>query len=667
MFRMASKMARNTISRLRGTDLTSGTHSKRSFRRLLSWTLVFDVLVGMACMFGSVRLRYFYWQNPIENVIDIRSALIFGGSLLVMLVFLKTHRAVWRFATLKDIINLLYAVVLAVLITTIIVFTFLDRGFGFPRSAAVLAAGATFVVMTFARAAFTLINRGDLRTLFSKTDPNGPIAILVGSAQSVHRFLKKARENPKASTYRPIASITSETTFHGKFIDGIAVIGGLEALEAEFSHLTEKHGIAPIIIDVETRKTRRMFEAYEIVRAASRVGARVFRIQPGRNDLFTPLEISDLLERTPREMNTQPILDFINGRRILLTGAGGSIGSELMRHILTAAPENLALIDISELALFNIRQELKDYQTPPYPNSWTTYLGNVLDKRRMAEIFALEKPDIVIHAAALKHVVFGEENPLETLRTNILGTQIVHDLASEHGASSFTLISTDKACRPTSFMGASKRVAELIVLSDKISKTPTSSCAVRFGNVFVSTGSVVHIFQKQIENGGPVKVTHPDVQRYFMTTKEATALVLQAAAYSAKKREKGGNIYTLEMGRSVKIIDLARRLIRLRGLVPEKDIEIEFTGLTQGEKLSEDLYERLDQCKPTDLDGIFNYCENGKHKTSQPHVQALIEALETRDNGAAKTHLGVLFPNIEGLAPPAKSKPAGLTRDLSAT
>jgi len=598
-------------------------------------------------MFGIVRLRYFQWQNPVKVDIDLKAALVFSACVLVTSLVLRNHKSIWRFFAFGDMVRLFNVLALSGLFTSILIFMFLDRGFGLPRSAPVLAILISFIVLASLRVGLAYIKNGNLKGLFLRDKLSGSTAIIVGSAPAVHKFIKDTKQSPKSSAYRPVAAITPNQKFHKNYIGGVPVMGGLSSISETFEALTLKHGTPPSIIDIETQKTRGMFETYEIVREASRVGARVFRLELGRNDVFTPLEISDLIERTPREMQTQPVHDFLNGKRVLLTGAGGSIGSELMRHIMRSNPKRLAMIDMSELALFNVRQELLDSKAPPSPDKWKTYLGNILDAERMSEIFAKEKPEIVIHAAALKHVIFGQENPLETLRTNILGTQIIHDLSLEHKVQSFTLISTDKACKPTSFMGASKRVAELIVLSDKTSHKKTSSCAVRFGNVFVSTGSVVHVFQQQIENGGPVTVTHPDVRRYFMTTKEATALVLQAAAYNVSVKQNAGNIYTLEMGESVKIVDLARKLIRLKGLIPEKDIDIVFTGLASGEKLSEDLFERVEQCIPTDVEGILNYQDADSSDVKKTRdLKSLTRALKDRNIKTAQHHIEDLFPEL---------------------
>lgn len=607
-----------------------------------------DTVVAAICMYGVIRFRYQQRQNPIIADIDITAAVLFGACVLILSLLFRTYRSVWRFSTFADFLRLFYVLSISSLITSILIFMFAERGLGFPRSAPVLATLSSVLILSILRAVIAFLFNGDIRGLFKRNKWSGPTAIIIGSASEVHKFIQSSKSGQKSSSYRPVAAITPSRTFHKSYISGIPITSGLGSLPEVFEALTAKYGAPPILIDVDTQKTRRMFHSYEIVQVASSVGARVFRLEPGRNDVFTPLEISDLIERAPRELNAETLRDFIQGRRVLLTGAGGSIGFELMRHIMSANPKRLAMIDISELALFNIRQELNNQKTAPEPERWATYLGNILNKTRMAEIFKAETPEIVIHAAALKHVIFGQENPTETLRTNVLGTKIIYDLTREHKAKSFTLISTDKACKPTNIMGASKRVAELLVLAQKEKSPITSTAAVRFGNVFVSNGSVVHVFQKQIENGGPVKVTHPDVRRYFMTTKEATALVLQAAAYNVETDQNNGHIYTLEMGESVKIVDVARKLIRLKGLVPNRDIDIIFTGLLTGEKLSEDIYERINQCIPTDVDGILNYqdldCEAQRYAGQ---MEALIAALEAQDNVKTLEVMARIFPDLE--------------------
>ncbi len=296
--------------------------------------------------------------------------------------------------------------------------------------------------------------------------------------------------------------------------------------------------------------------------------------------IFRNIDIEDLLERDPIELDNQLIKKDIMDKVVLVTGAGGSIGSELCRQIINFRPQRLILLDIYENTTFDIQNELRG----SYPDQCiTTLIASVRDKERLNLIFEKYKPDIVFHAAAHKHVPLMEDNPCEAIKNNVLGTYNVALCAKEYDVKKFILISTDKAVNPTNVMGASKRVCEMIIQTLQ-QNSKTEFVAVRFGNVLGSNGSVIPTFKKQIENGGPVTVTHPEITRFFMTIPEATQLVLQAAAYA-----KGGEIFVLDMGQPVKIYDLAKKMIKLSGAEPDKDIKIVFTGLRQGEKLYEEL------------------------------------------------------------------------------
>lgn len=296
--------------------------------------------------------------------------------------------------------------------------------------------------------------------------------------------------------------------------------------------------------------------------------------------IFRNIDIEDLLERDPIELDNQLIKKDIMDKVVMVTGAGGSIGSELCRQIISFKPQRLILLDIYENTTFDIQNELK----ANYPDQCiTTLIASVRDKERLNFIFEKYKPDIVFHAAAHKHVPLMEDNPCEAIKNNVLGTYNVALCSKVYDAKKFILISTDKAVNPTNVMGASKRVCEMIIQTLQ-QGSKTEFVAVRFGNVLGSNGSVIPTFKKQIENGGPVTVTHPEITRFFMTIPEATQLVLQAAAYA-----KGGEIFVLDMGQPVKIYDLAKKMIKLSGAEPDKDIKIVFTGLRQGEKLYEEL------------------------------------------------------------------------------
>jgi FlaA1/EpsC-like NDP-sugar epimerase len=295
------------------------------------------------------------------------------------------------------------------------------------------------------------------------------------------------------------------------------------------------------------------------------------------------VKIEDLLGRDIIQMNNPKISQEINGRVILVTGAAGSIGAEIVRQLIAYLPSKIVLVDQSETGLFDLEFELMD--VVPANMQIAVYVSNVCDELRMSRIFKTHKPSFVFHAAAYKHVPLMENNPYEAVKTNVLGTKIIADLAVKNEVSKFVMVSTDKAVNPTNVMGATKRLAEMYTQSlNQLEGVPTKFIATRFGNVLGSNGSVIPLFKKQIERGGPLTVTHPEITRFFMTIPESCELVLEAAAMG-----EGGEVFVFDMGQSVKIVDLAKKMITLSGLRIDKDISIKFTGLRPGEKLYEEL------------------------------------------------------------------------------
>ena len=325
---------------------------------------------------------------------------------------------------------------------------------------------------------------------------------------------------------------------------------------------------------------------------------KVLTIQNHNNDTrgdFTKnnirsIRVEDLLEREPIQLNLSSIYTFIKGKTVLVTGAAGSIGSEIVRQIISFNPAHLLLMDIAETPLYYLDLELSGLLDK---NKYTIIVGDIRDERYMNTIFDSHRPDVVYHAAAYKHVPLMEENPCEAVKTNIHGTSIIAKLAARYNTETFVLVSTDKAVNPTNIMGATKRIAEMYVQAyDQVSET--KFITTRFGNVLGSNGSAIPIFQKQIEEGGPVTITHPDITRYFMTIPEACQLVLEASASG-----KGGEVFVFDMGESVKIVDIVKRMIRLAGLIPEVDIKLNFIGLRPGEKLYEELLYQKESSLPT--------------------------------------------------------------------
>jgi FlaA1/EpsC-like NDP-sugar epimerase len=400
----------------------------------------------------------------------------------------------------------------------------------------------------------------------------------------------------------PVAFFDDDRSKWRSRLHGIPVMGPPEVLKDHTLNL-ELEGA---IIAMPTAPAKRVGEVVKILQVAR----LDFQTVPSLEQLATgqvkvsqlrSVEIQDLLGREPVKLETEDIRQILRGRVVMVTGAGGSIGSELSRQIASFVPQRLLLVEQSEVQMFQIEQELIEMG---YGGTILPLIADILDQARMEHIFQRFQPEVVFHAAAHKHVPLMESQPSEAIKNNTLGTSRLAELALEHRCGRFVLISTDKAINPTSVMGASKRLAEIFLQAIHASHpNRTKFMAVRFGNVLGSSGSVIPIFNRQIAAGGPVKVTHPDVTRYFMTIPEASGLVLQSAAQG-----QGGEIFVLDMGKPVRIVELACQLIELSGLKPEEDIEIEFTGLRPGEKLFEEL----------------NHSDENAVATSHPKIRRLV-------------------------------------------
>jgi len=392
-----------------------------------------------------------------------------------------------------------------------------------------------------------------------------------------------------------------------------------------------KYKVKDVLIAVPSANARTI---REIVEAARRAGVNSLKILPSLSDLLSgrvsltnlrDLSVEDLLGREQVEINTESIEDYIKGKVVVVTGAAGSIGSELSFQIAKFRPSKVLLIDLDETRLFHLRMKFEE-TFPAIPLYF--YVADVRDRMKMEKIFATHLPNVVFHAAAYKHVPIMEENADEAVKNNVFGTLSIAETSLASGTEKFVLISTDKAVNPTSVMGATKRVAEMIVL--KLNERGiTKFVAVRFGNVLGSRGSVTAIFQEQIKKGGPVTVTHPEMKRYFMSVTEAVLLVLQAGSMG-----KGGEVFVLDMGEPVKIIDLAREAIRLSGFEPDRDIPIVFTGIRPGEKLFEELLTAEEGTERTENKNIFKAklsfeLQNGEFTENLMRLEALSKVGDT--------------------------------------
>ena len=617
---------------------------RRPVRRVLQTAGLLLVDAGLAwlAMLMAVRWRYDVIETPIRADIDHKSAVIAAVVTVIVWVVMRQDRAIWRFTSLTDFRRLYTGVVVVMLIVPLVLFLGFDRGAHFPRAAPIIAGCLFALGIGLTRLMTMVAQNGDFRALYRSPSFYARDAILIGAAPNIYNYLRDSVARKKAHGFNPIGLIETSGQYQGRSIRSVPVLGTPADLRDIVPRMVARRDRPLHLLSLDPTPDRE--QAAELVRIASDLGVSLSRFHRSRGDRLSRFEAADLIGREPRELDLVPVSSLVSGKRVLITGAGGSIGSELSEQIARLAPSHLALVDISELNLFNLERKLAPLVPFTHPAPWRTYIADVCNSGRMAEIFEAERPEIVLHAAALKHVPLGERNPVETLRTNVLGTSVTLDMCEVFEVEHFVLISTDKAVDPVNVMGASKRVVELLTLARQSQIPSMHASAVRFGNVLASTGSVVTLFEEQIANGGPVTVTHADMNRYFMTVQEASSLVLQAAALNATQSADQAHIYVLEMGEPVNIAQLARNLIQLRGKVPDEDIEIRFTGLRPGEKLSERLTHREEALSPTTVSGVrrFDACVVDPDSVLR-RVDVLLEAIERRDRGQIKKALSMLL------------------------
>ena len=438
---------------------------------------------------------------------------------------------------------------------------------------------------------------------------------------------------------RPVVFLDDDRSKLKRHIHGISVVDKPEGLKV----IAARYGVKAVVIAMPSASPRRIAEVIQIARS---LGLEA-EIVPSLQQLTTgkvkasrmrPVGIQDLLGRDPVNLESELISQMICQRTVMVTGAGGSIGSELCRQICSYNPARLLMVEQSEVQLFQVEQALVG---DGYSSIVLPLIADILDEVRMRKIFERYKPEIVFHAAAHKHVFMMERQPAEAVKNNSFGSAQVADLAAEYNVDKFILVSTDKAINPTSVMGATKRLAEIYIQAKQHNNgTNSKFIAVRFGNVLGSSGSVVPIFKKQIAAGGPVKVTHPDITRYFMTIPEAVGLVLQSATQG-----EGGEIFVLDMGTPTKISDLARQMIELSGFVPDIDIEIEYVGLRPGEKLFEELQHDDEEHVPTKHPCIFRFLgSSNSYDNVQRQFKEIGECLDEQNIGEVKSRIKKMVP-----------------------
>ena len=554
-----------------------------------------DAVLVMACMVGALWIRCDFSFNSIDPVFleSIGSYLWINVICTVLInAFCKLYTSLWRFASLEELKNALIAILLSSFIQF---FGMRLLGLPVPRSYIFIYTMLLAVCIIGPRFSYRF-----LRIAFHNHEiiwQSKPVVTMVVGAGAAGYMLVREMKNSKHLNRKVPCIIDDDPNKIGTYLQGIPIVGR----KADIPAMAKKYNIEEIIIAIPTLKDESRRELLEICQETAckiKMLPGIYQMVNQEIDvsMLRDVSIEDLLGREPVDLHMDTIGSYITGKVIIVTGGGGSIGSEICRQAALHDPKQLIIVDIYENNAYNIQLELKKN----YPNlNLETLIASVRDKKRIEDIFETYRPDIVYHAAAHKHVPLMEDSPDEAIKNNVLGTYNVASAANKYHVKKMVLISTDKAVRPTNVMGASKRICEMIIqMFAQIS--PTEYAAVRFGNVLGSNGSVIPIFRQQIKNGGPVTVTHPDIIRYFMTIPEAVNLVLQCGAYA-----KGGEIFILDMGEPVKILDLAKKMIRLSGHVPGEDIKIEFTGLRPGEKLYEELLIDEDNLVETENDRIF--------------------------------------------------------------
>jgi O-antigen biosynthesis protein WbqV len=545
-------------------------------------------------------------QYPTQHLLGYTLTL----ALLSGLVFWLTglYRGIWRYASLDDMVAIGRAVTIAIGLFTAVAFiaTRLEL---LPRSSLVINWFVLAALLAGPRALYRILKDGRLDTVLQRGRGADAIrripVVLVGAGDPAETFIREM-DSQRDAPFSVVGILADRTGRVGREIRKVDVLGTIDEFPAVLQRLTEE-GRRPqrLIITKEDIEPSRLSRLVEEATAEGLTLARLPRLTDLRDGIddpvaVRPVAIEDLLGRPQAVLERDRMRALVAGRRVLVTGAGGTIGGELVRQIAAFGPTHLALLDASEFNLYTIDMEMAE-RHPEMPRS--AILADVRDKARVDAAFAATAPELVFHAGALKHVPMVEMNPLEGVMTNAAGTRNVADACRAGGVQAMVLISTDKAVNPVNVMGATKRLAECycqaLDLIERRREGGTRFVTVRFGNVLGSTGSVVPLFQRQLAAGGPLTVTHPDMTRYFMTVREAVELVLQASVLGVEGNEPAGEIFVLDMGEPVRIVDLARQMIRLAGRRPDIDVPIAFIGLRPGEKMTEELFHDAEALMPT--------------------------------------------------------------------
>jgi nucleoside-diphosphate-sugar epimerase len=617
-------------------NLTTVSAGKQ-IRRVGLYLIIYSALAA-ASLFLAYVIRFS--AAPIIKLPTITTVYGFVIYKITMLWIFGQFRGViyyFRFIEAKEVFYTLIAATVAISITDLYIQDQIKIFiFQVPRSVILIDLNVSLILFVGFRVCLRVIRES--RKEKNNYTPLQKKKIAVFGAGKVGEQLIAELLSRSGHGLQPICLLDDNLNKHGAEIHGLPVIGDAKLIPI----LSKKYGVNELILTLPPHSVRRVKEISNI---AIENGMSVL-VLPSGSDLASgrvratdlrAVSVEDLLGRDPARLDDSAISQLIQSRTVLVTGAGGSIGQEICRQIAGRQPKQLIILDQCEVLLYQTEQELI---TSGAGELIKPIIADVTDRARINEVFQKFKPDLVLHAAAHKHVPMMESQPAEALKNNSLGTAVMAEVASLNKVKEFVLISTDKAINPTNVMGASKRLAEIIIQSQQ--KNPqniTRFIAVRFGNVLGSSGSVIPLFKKQIAAGGPVTVTHPNVQRYFMTIPEAVGLVLQAATQG-----KGGDILVLEMGKPIKIMDLARQLIELSGLRPDVDVEIKTTGLRPGEKMVEELQHHGEQYQPTTHERIFRFIASPLPYEQLPKLIEEIKGLLPEESKQCKAGIKRLVP-----------------------
>ncbi len=611
--------------------------TKTTLRRAIFFLIGDIVLIAFSCYLGFL-LRFDGTIDP-KYFLMIKGFIAIAVPLTIFFFILERLYSIsWSFVSVRELLRIMRAIIASFLGVGAVLFIFRNHYIfeGFPRSIIFISGFLTLLLTGCFRFSkriylhgFKHINRNDKN---NKTCVN-PV-LIIGAGEAGEQIARHIISSDVP--YSLLGFIDDNPEKQGLLIHGIKVIGKIK----DIPEIVEKHQIKEIIIAMPTISKKIIKETVNLARQA---GVQKIKILPSTKEILAEkvslnhlreISIEDLLGRESVKIDTQSIQNYITGKTILITGAAGSIGSVLCEQVLKFKPKQLITIDQNETDTFHLQRNLNKL-FPNIPKSFI--LADICDKNKINQIFEKLRPNVIFHAAAYKHVPVMEDNPEEAIKNNIFGTLTVGQAALKSNAEKFVMISTDKAINPTSIMGASKQVCEKIcVWLNK--QNSTKFCAVRFGNVLGSQGSVIPIFEKQIKKGGPVEVTDPEMKRYFMVTTEACLLVMQAGAIG-----EDGQVFVLDMGQPIKIVDLAREMIRLAGYQPDVDIPIVFIGIRQGEKLFEEILTKTET--PTKYEKIFIA------KLDEIDEQKLLNALERFKQALEKMDKPAIIRILNELVP----------------